>query len=227
MLLNQLRRSIWPSRLLIVIVIRRGIKIVKCHKRAFNLCLSLIMLVIYVIRRLRVLLMSLNVSTNSSCSMQMDCSRCLSQEGVDLCAQEINQSGTGMLIDCCKPDDDSENHCLRPESLINSPIIQINFFNKKSNMTTPTINNQTHTDSNTNMTQPGSMTRLQSTAEQARLQTFVETFPVSSPNFRRQVRGRTYDPANLPACPDWTRFDNIKEHGNGPLIPLCRYKNCY
>ena len=163
----------------------------------------------------------------SSCSMQMDCSRCLSQEGVDLCAQEINQSGTGMLIDCCKPDDDSENHCLRPESLINSPIIQINFFNKKSNMTTPTINNQTHTDSNTNMTQPGSMTRLQSTAEQAGLQTFVETFPVSSPNFRRQVRGRTYDPANLPACPDWTRFDNIKEHGNGPLIPLCRYKNCY
>ena len=52
----------------------------------------------------------------SSCSMQMDCSCCLSQEGVKLCAQEINQSGTGMLIDCCKPDVDSENHCLRPES---------------------------------------------------------------------------------------------------------------
>ena len=111
--------------------------------------------------------------------MQMDCSCCLSQEGVELCAQEISQSGTGMLIDCCKPDVDSENHCLRPESLINSPLIQSNFFNTKSitksNMTTPTISNQTHSDSNTNITQPDSMTRLQSTAEQAGLQTFVET----------------------------------------------------
>ena len=52
-------------------------------------------------------------------------------------------------------------------------------------MTTPTINNQTHTDLNTNITQPDSMTILQSTAEQAGLQTFVETSPVSSPNFRR------------------------------------------
>ena len=117
--------------------------------------------------------------------MQMDCSCCLSQEGVELCAQEINQSVTGMLIDCCKPDDDSENHCLRPESLINNALIQTNFFNTKSNMTTPKINNQTHTDSNNNIKQPDSMTRLQSTAEQAGLQTFVETFPVSSPNFRR------------------------------------------
>ena len=90
-----------------------------------------------------------------------------------------------MLIDCCKPDDDSKNHCLRPEFLINSPLIQTNFFNTKSNMTTPTINNQTHTDSNTNITQPDSMTSIQSTAEQAGFQTFVETFPVSSPNFRR------------------------------------------
>ena len=127
--------------------------------------------------------------------MQMDCSRCLSQEGVDLCAQEFNQSGTGMLIDCCKPDDVSENHCLRPESLVNSPCIQTNFFNNKFNMTTPTIKNQTHTDSNTTITQPDSMTILQSTAEQAGLQKFVETFPVSSHNFRRpsprpQIRSR-------------------------------------
>ena len=121
----------------------------------------------------------------SSCGMQMDCSRRLSQEGVDLCAQEFNQSGTGMLIDCCKPDDVSENHCLRPESLVNSPFIQTNFFNDKFNMTTPTINNQTHTDLNTTITQPDSMTILQSTVEQAGLQTFVEIFPVSSPNFRR------------------------------------------
>ena len=34
----------------------------------------------------------------SSCGMQMDCSRCLSQDGVDLCAQDFNQSGTGLLM---------------------------------------------------------------------------------------------------------------------------------
>ena len=49
----------------------------------------------------------------SCCGMQMDCLRCLSLEGVDLCAHEFNQSGTGLLIDCCKPDDVSKNHCLR------------------------------------------------------------------------------------------------------------------
>ena len=62
-------------------------------------------------------------------------------------------------------------------------------------MTTPQNNNQTRTDSNTTITQPDSMTILKSTAEQAELQTFVETFPVSSPNFRRpsprlQIRSR-------------------------------------
>ena len=90
------------------------------------------------------------------CSMQMDCLRCLSQEGVDLCAHEINQSGPGMLIDCCKPDDFSINHCLRPESLINSQgqSIQNILSNYQINMTTPQINNQTRTDSNTNITQP-------------------------------------------------------------------------
>ena len=145
----------------------------------------------------------------SSCGMHMDCSRCLSQDGVDLCAQEINQSGTGLLIDCCKPDGDSENHCLRPESLINSPLIQINFFNTKSNMTTPTINSQTHTDSNANITQPDSMTILQSTAEQAGLQTYVETFPISSPNFRRPSPRPNIRSCQLTRL---SRLDQIRQH---------------
>ena len=149
----------------------------------------------------------------SSCSMQMDCSCCLSQEGVELCAQEINQSGTGMLIDCCKPDVDSENLCLRPESLTNSPLIQTNFFNTKSittsKMTTPTINNQTHTDSNANIMQPDSMTRLQSTAERAGLQTFVETFPVSSPNFRRPSPSPNIRSRQLTRL---SRLDQIRQH---------------
>ena len=62
-------------------------------------------------------------------------------------------------------------------------------------MTTLQNNNKTNTDSNTTITQPDSMTILQPTIEQAELQTFVETFPVSSPNFRRpsprpQIRSR-------------------------------------
>ena len=115
----------------------------------------------------------------------MDCLRCLSQEGVLLCAHEFNQSGTGMLIDCCKPDDVSKNHCLRPESLVNNQFCQTIILNNQINMTTPQNTNQTHIDSNTIITQPDSMTVLQPTTEQAELQTFVETFPVSSPNFRR------------------------------------------
>ena len=82
----------------------------------------------------------------SYCGMQMDCLRCSSQEGVDLCAHEINQSGTGMLIDCCKPDDVSKNHCLRPESLINSQLTQTIFFNNLIKMTTSHNNNKTNTD---------------------------------------------------------------------------------
>ena len=147
----------------------------------------------------------------------MKCSCCLSQEGVELCAQEINQSGTGMLIDCCKPDVDSKNHCFRPESLINSLQsffnIQTNFFNTKSittsNMTTPTTNNQTHTDSNTNITQPDSLTRLQSTAEQAGLQTFVEKFPVSSPNFRRPSPRPNLRSRQLTCL---SRLEQIRQH---------------
>ena len=131
----------------------------------------------------------------SYCGMQMDCLRSLSQEGVDLCDHEFNQSGTGMLFDCCKPDDVSKNHCLRPESLANIQFIPTIFLNNPINLTTPQNKNQTPTDSNTTITQPDPMTILQSTAEQAELQTFVETFPVSSPNFRRpsprpQIRSR-------------------------------------
>ena len=142
----------------------------------------------------------------SYCGMQMNCLCRLSQEGVELCAHGFNQSETGMLIDCCKLDDASNNHCLRPESLTNSqflPSILSNnlqlmstfFSNNRINMTTPKNTKRTPTDSNTPISQPDSMTLLQPNTEQAELQTFVETFPVSSPNFRRpsprpQLRSR-------------------------------------
>ena len=76
-------------------------------------------------------------------------------------------------------------------------------------MTTPTINNQTHTDSNTNITQPDSMTRLQSTAEQAGLQTFVEIFPVGSPNFRRPSPRPNIRSRQLTRL---SRLDQIRQH---------------
>ena len=127
--------------------------------------------------------------------MQMNCLRCLSQEGVELCAHDFNQSGTGMLIDCCRLDDVSNNHCLRPESFRNSQLLPIIFSNYQINMTSPKNTQQTPTDLNTLINQPDSMTLLQPNTEQAELQAFVEIFPVSSPNFRRpsprpQLRSR-------------------------------------
>ena len=123
----------------------------------------------------------------SYCGMQMNCLRCASQEGVELCAHDFNQSETGMLIDCCKLDDVSNNHCLRPESFRNSQLFSNNIIssNNQFNMTYPKNTKQTPTDLNTPITQPDSMTSLQPDTKQAELQTFVETFPVSSPNFRR------------------------------------------
>ena len=131
----------------------------------------------------------------SYCGMQMDCSRYLSKEGVGLCSHEFNQSGIGMQIGCCKPDDVSKNHCLRPDFLANSLFISSSLSKKFSNMTTPQNDKPTTTDSNVTTTQPDLMTLLHSTAEQADLQTFVESFPVNSPNFRRpsprpQIRSR-------------------------------------
>ena len=113
-----------------------------------------------------------------------------------------------MLIDCCNPDEVSKNHCLRPESLANSQFIPTIFLNNPINMTTPQNNNQTPTDSNTTITQRDSVTILQSAAEQAALQTFLETFPVSSPNFRRpsprpQIRSRQLN--------RMTRLDQIRQ----------------
>ena len=83
--------------------------------------------------------------------MQMNCLRCASQEGVELCAHDFNQSGTGMLIDCCKLDDVSNNHCLRPESFRNSQLLSNNIIFSKNqfNMTSPKNTKQTPTDLNT------------------------------------------------------------------------------
>ena len=90
----------------------------------------------------------------SYCGMQMNCLCCLSQEGVELCAHDFNQSGTGMLIDCCKLDDVSNNHCLRPESLTNSQLLPSIFSNNRQFITTFFSNNQI------NMTTPKIQNKL-------------------------------------------------------------------
>ena len=125
-------------------------------------------------------------------SMQMDFLRYLLKEGVDLCSHEVNQSETGMQTDYCRPVGVSKIHCLRPESLQNSHLnssslfLTQNFFNMTQPLdTTQTTPGPTTFDLNATITQPDPSMILNSTAEQADLLTFVESFPISSPNFRR------------------------------------------
>ena len=160
------------------------------------------------------------------CGMQMDCSRCLSKEGVDLCSHGFNQSATGMQIDYCKPDDVSNNHCLRPESLANSQFLSSSLSKKFFNMTTPQNDTPINTDSNPTSTQPDSMTILHSTAEQADLQTFVESFPINSPNFRRPS---PRPPVRSGQLNRMSRLDQIRQRnltkGTGRQDPFCRHKD--
>ena len=123
----------------------------------------------------------------SNRGMQMDCLCYLPKEGVGLCSHEINQSEVGMQIDYCRPVGVSKIHCLRPESLRNSHLISFPSFANHIFfvMNQPPGTNQTTTDLNSTLTQPDSQTILNSTAEQANLLTFVESFLLSSPNFRR------------------------------------------
>ena len=127
------------------------------------------------------------IFNQSNCGMQMDCLCYLSKEGVGLCSHGINQSEIGMQIDYRRPVIVFKIHCLGPESLRNSPLISFPSF---ANHNFFVINqlpgtNQNTTDLNSTLTQPDSQTRINSTAEQADLLTFVESFPISSPNFCR------------------------------------------
>ena len=124
--------------------------------------------------------------------MQMDCLHYLPKEGVNICSHEFNQSETGMQIDYRRPVGVPKIHCLRPESLQNSQLISSLLFLNQSffKITQPPGAKQTTTgpttiDLNATITQPDPQTILNSTAEQADLLTFVESFPISSPNFGR------------------------------------------
>ena len=115
----------------------------------------------------------------------------LPNEGVDLSSQEINQSETGMQIDNRRPVYVSKIPCLRPESLRNSHLTQSSSiaYLKSTVMSQPPGTNQTTTDLNSTPTQHDSQTLVNSTAEKADLLTFVESFPLNSPNFRRPSPG--------------------------------------
>ena len=122
------------------------------------------------------------------------------KEGVELCCSSADQSETSMLIINRRPVSLALNHCLRPELLKDSrnsffsPLsysfkLSHNFNMNSSQHTVPpdtspqptvneTLSHQTHP--------PDSQPLLNSTAEPADLVSFVENFPLSSPNFRRQ-----------------------------------------
>ena len=119
--------------------------------------------------------------------MQIGCLNSLPKEGVGLCSKDINQSEAGMQIDKRRPVYVSEVHCLRPESLRNSHQFQLSTIAHPNSkvMNLPPGTNQTYTYLNSTLTHLDFETLLNSTAEQANLLTFVETFPLNSTNFRR------------------------------------------
>ena len=96
-----------------------------------------------------------------------------------------------MQIDNRRPVYVPKIHCLRPQSLRNSHLTQpssIAYLNSAVNSTVmnqPPGTNQTTFDLNSTLTQHDSQDLLNSTAEQADLLTFVESFPLNFPNFRR------------------------------------------
>ena len=101
-----------------------------------------------------------------------------------------------MLIKNCRPVSLTQYHFLRPEPLRNSQSFMLSKINNSSNLSNlnSLIMNQppdtdhklTGNDPNSNLTHSiDSQTVLNSTAEQTDLITFVENFPLISPNFRR------------------------------------------
>ena len=96
-----------------------------------------------------------------------------------------------MQIDNRRPVYVPKIHCLRPQSLRNSHLTQpssIAYLNSAVNSTVmnqPPGTNQTTFDLNSTLTPQDSQDLLNSTAEQADLLTFVESFPLNFPNFRR------------------------------------------
>ena len=76
-------------------------------------------------------------------------------------------------------------------------------------MNLPPGTNQTNFDLNSTLTQLDSQTLLNSTAEQADLLTFVETFPLNSPKFRRPS---PRPPMRFRQLSRISRLDQIHQH---------------
>ena len=109
-----------------------------------------------------------------------------------LCSERVNQFNTSMLIQNLSLKILTQNYCFRPETMRNSHYPYSMLSNQK-----PTLLNlypyvmvqppHTENDPNNIITKVtiNSNTILNSTAEQTDLLTFVENFPLNSPNFSR------------------------------------------
>ena len=129
--------------------------------------------------------------------LQIRASNFSPREGVGLCCSSVDQSETGMQINNRRPVSLALNHYLRPELLKNSQNSLFSSFSyttthshimNSSNPILPpdTFPQPTADDLHSTLVHPpDSQPLLNSTAEQTDLLSFVENFPLSSPNFRR------------------------------------------
>ena len=109
-----------------------------------------------------------------------------------LCSERVNQLNTSMLIQNLSLEILTQNYCFRSETMRSSHYPYSMLSNQK-----PTLLNlypyvmvqppDTENDPNNIITKVtiNSITILNSTAEQTDLLTFVENFPLNSPNFSR------------------------------------------
>ena len=144
------------------------------------------------------------------------------REGVELCCLSADQSETGMLINNRRPVSLALNHCLLPELLKDS---HNSFFSSFSYSTTQTHNlimnssrlivppdtspQPTADDSHYQLVHPDSQPLLNSAAEQTDLLSFVENFPLSSPNFQRPSPRPTMRSHHLGQI---SRLDQVRQH---------------
>ena len=153
--------------------------------------------------------------------MQICASSFSPRENVALCCSRVDQSETGMQINNRRPVSLALNYCLRPELLKDSHNSLFSSFSyitthshimNSSNPILPpdTFPEPTADDLHSTLVHPpDSQPLLNSTAEQTDLLSFVENFPLSSPNFRRPRPRPTMRSRQVGQI---SRLDQVRQH---------------
>ena len=155
--------------------------------------------------------------------MQIRASSFSPKEGVEICCSSADQSETGMQINNRRPVSLALNHCLRPESIKDSHNSFFSSFPYSTNQPQNLIMNSSHLivppvtspqptadDSYSQLVHPpDSQPLLNSAAERTDLLSFVENFPLSSPNFRRPSPRPTVRSRQVGQI---SRLDQVRQH---------------